>query len=283
MALAAVAVAVVMYQLLKRSETEKKEDGPDDENTTKEEINKLEEKLQKRDLDLEAKVLEPKKEEVKKTAVEVSTTPSNLEESFLMVKAKQEPVCEKKEAVIVPEKQESSEPQKHEEIPEPEPEKIEEEKVLVTENELRYQKMEEFYDRIKQNSFPDTPDVTYEDIQNMGENCILIDCRNSKERSYSMLPNAITKEEFQQRKYEILAKDIPIIPYCAIGGRSGKYAKEMKEIYEECDIFNYKGSFIDWCHNGGSVVNKLGEPTKEVWIGNLEDYYPVDHDYIYEK
>jgi len=157
------------------------------------------------------------------------------------------------------------------------------EQTLVTENELRYEKMEKFYDQIKQKSFPNTVDVTFKEIEKMGENCILIDCRSKEEREFSMLLNAVTKEEFIERKYEFLAKSMPIIPYCAIGGRSGKYAKELKELFEECDIYNYKGSFIDWCHNDGELVTSHGKPTKEVFIGNLEDYYPVDTDYIYEK
>merc|ERR550537_1495629 len=298
-ALAAVAVANVLYQILKRSETEKKKnkqkkkpapksqlefdeiqpanDGPGEE-TTKEETEAL---------------VEEKKNEKKNVGVEVvpPTTPSKLDESFLLVNNNNEDEAKMDQSIIEEEKSEKKQvvdivSEKKQEVNTSEvqePEKEEEEKVLVTENELRYQKMEEFYNRIKQKSFPETEDVTFADIEKMGENCCLIDCRSTKERSYSMLPNAITKEDFQTRKYEILAKDIPIIPYCAIGGRSGKYAKGLKEIYEECDIFNYKGSFIDWCHNGGAVVTRHGEPTKEVWLGNLEDYYPVDTDYIYEK
>ena len=69
-------------------------------------------------------------------------------------------------------------------------------RILVTENELRYEKMENFYSQIKQKSFPNTKDVTFKEIQEMGDNCILVDCRSKKERDFSMLPNAVTKEEF---------------------------------------------------------------------------------------
>ena len=39
-------------------------------------------------------------------------------------------------------------------------------RILLTENELRYEKMEKFYGEIKQKSFPNTVDVTFDEIKN---------------------------------------------------------------------------------------------------------------------
>jgi rhodanese-related sulfurtransferase len=85
---------------------------------------------------------------------------------------------------------------------------------------------------------------------------ILVDVREEKEQSVSMLPGAITAKQFEKNidKY----KRERIIAYCTIGYRSGEFASKHKSL----KVINLIGGVLMWSHSQGSFVNKKGATKK---------------------
>ena len=89
---------------------------------------------------------------------------------------------------------------------------------------------------------------------------ILVDVRSAVERKLSMIPGAITAEEFET----MFKKDLKsyqsrlIIPYCTIGFRSGKYGTNLKKSYGFTNVRNGEGIIL-WTHSSTShLVTKVG-------------------------
>ncbi|MDM4018746.1 rhodanese-like domain-containing protein [Roseiconus lacunae] len=102
---------------------------------------------------------------------------------------------------------------------------------------------------------------------------VLVDVRSEKEFSVSMIPGAITKAEFEKQKSKF--KDKTVIAYCLVGGRSGRYASELRR--EGYDVKNFKGSILGWCQAELPVVTPDGKPTKRVHI--YSDRYSIPDSY----
>ena len=94
--------------------------------------------------------------------------------------------------------------------------------------------------------------------------------RSSEEMKTSMLPGAITKDEYlnDTRRYGRMT----VIAYCTIGSRSGHFAKKMAA--NGIEIYNLAGGILAWVFDGGRVYR--GE--KQVKIihvyGPKWDYAP---------
>ncbi|MGB5712147.1 MAG: rhodanese-like domain-containing protein, partial [Waterburya sp.] len=78
--------------------------------------------------------------------------------------------------------------------------------------------------------FPQVEEITVSELQQLqqqGQELILVDVRSPEERAVSFIPGAITTKEFEQdlQKYQ----DSTIVAYCTIGYRSGKYAQKMQQ------------------------------------------------------
>lgn len=89
---------------------------------------------------------------------------------------------------------------------------------------------------------------------------VLVDVRSDAEVAVSIIPGAITKKQFEKgyNRY----KDKLVIPYCTIGGRSARYAKQLAG--KGLRVKNYKGSILDWVGEELPVVTLKGEPTNRV-------------------
>lgn len=83
------------------------------------------------------------------------------------------------------------------------------------------------------------------EILSKGEDMVLVDVRQEEEREVSMLPTAITKEEFLLLKPQ-LAKNTRIVPYCTIGHRSGVFGTQLLEEGFQ-SVFNGEGIVL-WSH-----------------------------------
>ena len=88
------------------------------------------------------------------------------------------------------------------------------------------------------------------------KNIVLIDIRENKEQKISMLPNAITEEEFL--KSPNIFKNKKIIAYCTIGHRSGKFAEKFKKL----NIYNLEGGVLAWSHFKGRFYKDKKETNK---------------------
>lgn len=91
---------------------------------------------------------------------------------------------------------------------------------------------------------------------------VLVDVRSPEEVAVSIIPGAITKQQFEKEKEKY--RDKLIIPYCLVGGRSTSYANELKK--SGLAVRNYKGSIAEWVSAELPLVTVKGESTNRVFI-----------------
>ena len=120
------------------------------------------------------------------------------------------------------------------------------------------------------NRYSDVPTLTTAQVQalqidqeNIGQ-FVLVDVRSKAETDVSIIPGAITKEEFERTKQRHQGEIV--IAYCTVGHRSGNYARKLKQ--SGWDAWNYKGSILDWCKNQLPVVTQSGQSTQKVHTYN---------------
>jgi rhodanese-related sulfurtransferase len=99
-------------------------------------------------------------------------------------------------------------------------------------------------------------------------NLVLLDIRQPEEQAVSMIPHAMTTQQFADRFRKGLPKSKRIVVYCTIGFRSGKYAMELAG--QRIQAENLEGGLLAWSHIGGplEVRNAAGmaTPTRRVHI-----------------
>jgi rhodanese-related sulfurtransferase len=122
-------------------------------------------------------------------------------------------------------------------------------------------KIEKMYRKYRQ-SFAEVPDKNLEHISKFKkEKVCIIDVREEKEYSVSMLKGAITKKEYYDNKEKY--KDHMIIVYCTVGYRSGMYSREL--LKERKNVFNLRGGILAWINDGGKLYKDEKE-TKTVSV-----------------
>lgn len=133
---------------------------------------------------------------------------------------------------------------------------------LLSQNERR-ERIEELYREYRQD-FPEAPEVDVEELVRMrrdkDQDVIVVDAREPEERAVSIIPGAISKDQFQEAEDEY--KDKTIVAYCTIGYRSGQLVEELRA--KNLDAYNLKGSILAWTHAGQPVVDPEGSETKRV-------------------
>ena len=93
-------------------------------------------------------------------------------------------------------------------------------------------------------------------------NVVFLDVREPKETQVSVIPNAISKQQFETKPQAY--KDKKIIVYCTIGYRSSKYAEQWNK--RGFHMSNLRGSLLLWSHENGPLVDQTGKPTRLVHI-----------------
>jgi sodium/bile acid cotransporter 7 len=102
---------------------------------------------------------------------------------------------------------------------------------------------------------------------------IFVDTRKPEEMAVSMLPGAITKEQFLQNPG--LYRDKTVVTYCTISYRSGVFARDMKR--KNIHMVNLTGGILAWIHEGGEVYNSRGQITNRVHVFGKRWNYAPDH------
>jgi rhodanese-related sulfurtransferase len=149
---------------------------------------------------------------------------------------------------------------------------------LYPENDFKKQQIDQMYERYQQKAFPSVSTVMVEELLGwvQPEDIALVDVRTPKERAVSMIPSAITLEEFQEN-LDAYA-DHKIVYYCTIGYRSGIEAKKAQK--KGLDAHNLYGGVLAWSHAGQPFVRSEGE-TRDIhvygkkWNLTPQDYNPV--------
>lgn len=119
--------------------------------------------------------------------------------------------------------------------------------------------------------FPDVPEITAEELLQRidDENLVLVDVRETREQSVSMIPGSITADHFENNADDFQGKTI--VPYCTIGGRSGMYSRQLQA--QGWNVLNFKGSVLAWSLAGGEFTSSDG-PTNKVHT-NSRKFAPV--------
>ncbi len=89
---------------------------------------------------------------------------------------------------------------------------------------------------------------------------VLVDVRSAEETKVSMLPGAITLQDFEANRDTYRQRTV--IPYCTIGGRSDEYSRLL--IKQGFTVKNYKGSILDWIKHKLPLVDPDGQSTRRV-------------------
>jgi len=102
---------------------------------------------------------------------------------------------------------------------------------------------------------------------------VFVDVREKKEQAVSMLPGAITEQEFLNHLERY--RDKTIIGYCTISYRSGKLAEKLKA--KGVVMLNLRGGLLAWVHDGGKVYDRNGETRRIHVYGRKWDLGPKDY------
>ena len=102
---------------------------------------------------------------------------------------------------------------------------------------------------------------------------ILVDVRSATEQAVSIIPGAITKEEFE-RDYESF-KHKTVIAYCTAGGRSYLYARKL--LQKDVNAMNLKPGIVGWCNAGQPLHTIDGDPTNRVHLNKAIFAVPADY------
>ena len=150
--------------------------------------------------------------------------------------------------------------------------------VAVQSEEWKQNKIETLYQNYLE-EFPLVKTINVRQLQqwqHQGREIVLVDVRSPEEVAVSMIPGAITQQEFETNIENY--KNSKIIAYCTIGYRSGKYAESWQE--RGVEILNLEGSLLAWSHIRGKLVNSKGR-TNQVHVFNrrwrlvADNYQPI--------
>jgi rhodanese-related sulfurtransferase len=106
---------------------------------------------------------------------------------------------------------------------------------------------------------------------------IVVDVRDPREYNVSLIPGAITKEQYEKNKAQFA--HATIIPYCTVGGRSAQYSRELAA--QGVKVINFKESIIGWCEAKLPLVTLDGKSTQRVHTYNSRNRVPSDYQPVY--
>jgi rhodanese-related sulfurtransferase len=142
----------------------------------------------------------------------------------------------------------------------------------------KQQQIEQMYDHYSR-EFSEVKSITAAQLKQWqsSQKIILVDVRTPEERVVSIIPNAITKEEFEQNR-ERYRNDEIIVVYCTIGYRSGKYAQKYPS---NPNIYNLEGGILAWSHSGGKFTNDRGYTNKIHVFGDRWKLAPNNYEAVW--
>ena len=106
---------------------------------------------------------------------------------------------------------------------------------------------------------------------------IVVDVRDPREYNVSIIPGAITKEQYEKNKAQF--SKATIIPYCTVGGRSAQYSRELAA--QGVKVINFTESIIGWCEAKLPLVTLDGKSTQRVYTYNSRNRVPSDYQPVY--
>lgn len=109
------------------------------------------------------------------------------------------------------------------------------------------------------------------------EQWTIVDVRTAGERRVSMIPGAVSKEEFEAHLADHARSKVLV--YCTAGCRSGAYAKALRE--RGLNAFNLRGGVLAWALSGGQFATIDGKSTRQVHVhGERSDVLPPGYEAV---
>ena len=99
---------------------------------------------------------------------------------------------------------------------------------------------------------------------------VFVDVRRRKEQAVSMIPGAITADEFKDHLEQY--RDKRIITYCTISYRSGKLASRLMN--KGISVTNLRAGLLGWVHAGGPLIDDSGATNRLHVYGRKWDMAP---------
>ncbi len=108
------------------------------------------------------------------------------------------------------------------------------------------------YNEYKKN-YPDVEDISAEAALPLlnDSDVVFVDVRSSQEQKVSMIPGAVTKENFSRNIEQY--RDKQIIAYCTVSYRSGKFAEKMNK--QGISVTNLQAGLLGWVHAHGPLAS----------------------------
>jgi len=127
--------------------------------------------------------------------------------------------------------------------------------------------------------FPAVNDVSPQQAMawlNQGK-VVFVDTRKPEEMAVSMLPGAVSKEDFLNHFDSY--RDKIAVGYCTISYRSGVFARDMAA--QGIRILNLRGGILAWTLEGGKIYDKSGAAVRQVHVyGDKWDFAPAGYETI---
>ncbi|MFT6143146.1 MAG: sodium/bile acid cotransporter 7 [Myxococcota bacterium] len=143
----------------------------------------------------------------------------------------------------------------------------------------RIQALERVYERYNW-TFPKIDEIDATTLQsrlNGDSPPVLVDVRPEEERSVSIIPGAISTDEYTASSDMYAGRQV--VTYCTVGIRSGFEANRMRR--DGVDVLNFKGSILAWTHIDGPLIRPSGETTRQVHVyGPKWNYAATDYESV---
>jgi len=127
--------------------------------------------------------------------------------------------------------------------------------------------------------FPNVRDISPQQAMGLLQKnqVTFVDTRKPAEMAVSMLPGAVTEQDFLSRSGDY--RDRTIVSYCTISYRSGKFAAKMAD--KGITVINLRGGILAWTLEGGKVYDQDGQEVKRIHVyGDTWDYAPDGYDTV---
>lgn len=147
----------------------------------------------------------------------------------------------------------------------------------MSDNEKRL-KIEAMYRDYKRN-FADVADISPAEAMELlhAGRAVFVDVREEREQKVSMLPGAVTEQEFLEHPERY--RDKVVIGYCTISYRSGVLADKLKA--RGITMLNLEGGLLAWVHAGGKVYDGSGETRRIHVYGRKWNLGPKDYEAVW--
>ena len=136
----------------------------------------------------------------------------------------------------------------------------------------------QMYTEYKQD-FPDVRDISPQQAMQLlnQKQVIFVDTRKPAETAVSMLPGAVSEQDFLNHLEQY--RDKTAVAYCTISYRSGKFASRMAA--KGIALLNLRGGILAWTLEGGRVYDPSGKAVKRIHVyGDTWDYAPADYESV---